>query len=297
MKPKHLRSSNDTDLRSETKAPWCANGQFPQCASRLGTPEARHIQTDTRVSVWEKHGTQGQPSTKETTHLNLPLVERASTTEPRLHYARGPTPTVCRRPSSAARRRCSIPAHTQQRPRQQRANLQCAQCGADPQAYTGHTDNVLTAHMRQKHGGRTITPESVAQLRQLDRAACVICDTIRSRQCNRCNHCRADTAPRNQDTFFQDQRQPGHQDVAASQPILPLAGGRLSTRSTRRSPGDSAIQNCPIRDITDSDAHLLGEYHSVCRELWWSPQWTPVLVHPLSVALPMNAGGSSQRTR
>ena len=30
-------------------------------------------------------------------------------------------------------------------------------------------------HMSQKHGGQTLTAESIAQLRQLDRAACVIC--------------------------------------------------------------------------------------------------------------------------
>ena len=37
---------------------------------------------------------------------------------------------------------------------------------------------------------------SVAQLRQLDWAACLICGSIRFRQGNRCNHCRADIATR-----------------------------------------------------------------------------------------------------
>ena len=53
--------------------------------------------------------------------------------------------------------------------------------------------------------------ESAAQLRQLDREACVLCDTIRSHLCNRCSHCRRDAPTRDivGDTF-QDRRQPGH---------------------------------------------------------------------------------------
>ena len=88
--------------------------------------------------------------------------------------------------------------HTQQQSRHQRAFLQCAQCGADPHAYTGHTDSGLMGH----HGAQeseTRRPtqhiqESVAQLRQLDRAACVTCGTIQSRLGNRCEHYRTDTA-------------------------------------------------------------------------------------------------------
>ena len=64
---------------------------------------------------------------------------------------------------------------TQQRSRRQTAFLQCAQCGEDPHAYTGHADCGLMEHMSQKHGGQTLTQENVAQLRELDRAACVIC--------------------------------------------------------------------------------------------------------------------------
>ena len=48
--------------------------------------------------------------------------------------------------------------------------------------------------MSEKHGGQTLTQESVAQLRQLDRAACEICGTNRSRLGNRCNQSRTDTA-------------------------------------------------------------------------------------------------------
>ena len=41
-------------------------------------------------------------------------------------------------------------------------------------------------HMSQKHGNPL---ESTAQLRQLDRAACVVCAAIRSRRGNRCHFC------------------------------------------------------------------------------------------------------------
>ena len=48
-------------------------------------------------------------------------------------------------------------------------------------------------HMGQKHGGQQLLPESVGQLRRLDRAACVVCGTIRSQQCNRCGLCQSNT--------------------------------------------------------------------------------------------------------
>ena len=54
----------------------------------------------------------------------------------------------------------------------------------------------LMERMSQEHEGQTFTQESVALLRQLDRAACEICGTVRSRRGNRCNHCRTDTATR-----------------------------------------------------------------------------------------------------
>ena len=72
-----------------------------------------------------------------------------------------------------------------------------------------------------KHGGHPLSQESAAQLRQLDRAACVFCGTIRLRQVNCCNHCKEDTATRSilvGDTC-QDRRQQGYQDAAASQPL------------------------------------------------------------------------------
>ena len=55
----------------------------------------------------------------------------------------------------------------------------------------------------------------VGQLRWLNRQACVFCGTVRSQ---RCNSCGSDTPLRELrvgDTF-QNRRQPGHQDAAAS---------------------------------------------------------------------------------
>ena len=40
--------------------------------------------------------------------------------------------------------------------------------------------------------GQQVIQESVAQLRHLDRAACVLCGTISSRRCHRCSHCKRD---------------------------------------------------------------------------------------------------------
>ena len=60
----------------------------------------------------------------------------------------------------------------------------------------------------------------MAQQRHLDRAACVACDTIRSRRRRRCSFCKRDTPLRDLvvgDTF-QDRRQPGHQDAAPGGP-------------------------------------------------------------------------------
>ena len=110
---------------------------------------------------------------------------------------------------------------TQQRPRHQRALLHCAQCGADPHAYTGHTDGGLMEHMRHKHGSQTLTQESVAQLRQLDRAAFVICGSIWSRPGNRYTHCRAHTATGDsRGKYFPRSAPPRlHQPPIGSQPI------------------------------------------------------------------------------
>ena len=112
-------------------------------------------------------------------------------------------------------------------------------------------------HMVQK---QRLLPESVAQLRHLDRAACIACDTIRSRRCRRCGRDALLGDLLVGDTF-QDRRQPAHQDAApngspvqqppqSSQPVPP--GDFLD---------DSPLPNCPIRDIvlTERDKQLHAE--------------------------------------
>ena len=71
-----------------------------------------------------------------------------------------------------------------------------------------------------RNGGRQqLLPESVGQLRHLDRAACEACGIIRWRRCRWCTFCGSDTRDtpfrdlRVGDTF-QDRRQPGHQSAA-----------------------------------------------------------------------------------
>ena len=116
-------------------------------------------------------------------------------------------------------------------------------------------------HMVQKHGGQQLIQESVVQLRTLDRAACVACDTIRSRRCRRCNFCRSDTPLR--DLFvgdtFQDRRQPGHQDAARSRcpqetpsttarsRTAPLGTSFSQKKTSSYSPNFAETQRWPFR--------------------------------------------------
>ena len=105
-------------------------------------------------------------------------------------------------------------------------------------------------HKNQKHGDQSVFQESVAQQRQLDRAACAICGTIRSRRGNRCNHFRADTATLDVvdmlvGDIFEDGRQQVHQDAAASQPNflhLPISSQPIRQRDL---PDDSPLPSSP----------------------------------------------------
>ena len=95
----------------------------------------------------------------------------------------------------------------------------CAQCGTDPEVYTRTSDHGLMLHMVQEHGGQPLIQESVAQLRQLDRAACVLrlwhhsIATMQSPQSLQQGYSNRDITVGD---VFQDRRQPGHQDAAAS---------------------------------------------------------------------------------
>ena len=119
-------------------------------------------------------------------------------------------------------------------------------------------------HMGHKHGGQQLLPDSVGQLRWLDRAACVACGTIRSQRCRRCNLCGRDTPLRELrvgDTF-QDRRQAWHQDAAAGGPATRQ---QLPQSSQPVPPGepldDSPLPNCSIGDVvlTGRDKYLLTE--------------------------------------
>ena len=84
--------------------------------------------------------------------------------------------------------------------------------------------------------------ESVAQLRQLDRAACVLCDTIRSRRC----HLHLETS-----LLVTPFRPTAHHPPGSSQPVPP--GDPFD---------DSTLPNCPIWDvvITERDKQLLVDF-------------------------------------
>ena len=125
------------------------------------------------------------------------------------------------------------------------------------------TDGGLMQHVEQKRGGQVLLEDSAGQLRWLSRQACVHCGTIRSQRCRRCNSCGFDTLLCELcvgDTF-QDRRQPGHQDAAASS----TAAGQHLPQNSQPVPGepldDSPLPNCAIRDIvlTDCDKQLLSE--------------------------------------
>ena len=120
-------------------------------------------------------------------------------------------------------------------------------CGPDPAAHMASTDGGLMQHIGQKHGEQQLLPESVGQLRRLDRAVCVVCGTIRSQRCNRCGLCQSKT-PLHEllvvDTF-QD-RQRGHQSAA---PSGATADQQPPQSSQPVRPGDplddSPLPNCP----------------------------------------------------
>ena len=153
---------------------------------------------------------------------------------------------------------------TQTRVRQQQQEyFRCAQCGPDPKAFRGATDHGLMLRMVQKLSGLQLIHESVAQLRQLDRTACVFCDTVRSRWCHRCSHCKGDTP---QDFVvgdtFQDRRRLGHQNAA---PVGSPTAHQPPRGSQPVPPGDpfdgGPLPNCTFRDIpfTDRDKQQLAD--------------------------------------
>ena len=152
---------------------------------------------------------------------------RRCTRQPELHHARVQNLQLSDTSATQTTRTSPVPPPvpnslrpTQPQARQQRDYRRCAQCGAGPEVRAGSTDHGLTMHTGQKRGGQQLSQGSVAQVRQLGRAACVFCGTIRSRRSNRCSLCKKNTATRDitDGDVFQDRRQPGHHDAAASVP-------------------------------------------------------------------------------
>ena len=136
----------------------------------------------------------------------------------------------------------------------------------------GASDHGLMLHMVQKHGGQQLTQESVAQQRNLDRTACVACDTIRSRRCRRGNFCRRDTPLRDLvvgDTF-QDHRQPGpSSELAASASGLPHSGHRSS--QTRQA---VARRTSPCLRNGSPSLHRLSLCHGMGRKPRRRHEWS-----------------------
>ena len=104
----------------------------------------------------------------------------------------------------------------------------------------------------------------IAQLRNLDRAACVACDTIRSRRCSRCNFCGNDTPLRDLSLaiLFRIVASP---DTRVQRPMARLP---FSCEDAARSQchqvtslDDSPLPNCSVRDVvlTERDKQSLAE--------------------------------------
>ena len=186
---------------------------------------------------------------------------------------------------------------TQPRSRQLRDYLRGAQCGSDPEVYIGNFRSMVASNWFKR----------VAQLRQLDCAACVFCDTSRSQRCNRCSHCKKDTPTRDITVgdVLQDRRELGHQDAAAASSPNP-SSSQLAASAAKRPFGRQSTSELPnsgyrchrtrqavprrsSQSLSDGHSALRSTLHRcVCREPCGSHQWLPVLgrtrLVPLSLA-------------
>ena len=190
---------------------------------------------------------------------------RRSPGKSRLHHSRGSKPAARRHPNNTAGTSSWG------------FNVD-AQCEKSSSAATTApaAENVLAMRPRwlrpagtcwglrpRAHGARepeireqALTPESIAQLRQLDRRACVVRGAVRSRRGNRCNHCRVGIATR-VGNLFQDRRRPCHQEHASGG----AANHRLLEAPQPTPRDDSPAPDSPVRDIAmrESDTEMLGE--------------------------------------
>ena len=174
----------------ETKAPWCANGQFPPSLALEDTSGPPRPGGYAGVRLGEAQNPRPAeyrrgrtPEPKARTRINEAGDAVPGSHDSILRGARHlQLADAAQRVPAARAPPTMLNSHrpTQQRPRQQK--------------------NIPAVRRRRarihRNTDKTLTPESVAQLRQLVRAARVVCGHIRSRRGNRCNHCRADTATR-----------------------------------------------------------------------------------------------------
>ena len=135
----------------------------------------------------EKCRTQGQPNTKEITQKKNASARRTSINEAG-DAVPGSQDSITRGVQNL--QLADVPAAQPVRrsePRHQRAYRTTASPPKSVPTMCSVRRGPACLHrqfrqwMSEKHGGQTLTQESVAQLRRLDRAACVTCGTIRSR--------------------------------------------------------------------------------------------------------------------
>ena len=137
----------------------------------------------------------------------------------------------------------------------------------------------------KKHGTQPAW-ESVAQSRQLYRAACVVCGTIRFRRGNWCNFCHCDTATRDVviGNVFQDRGQAVHHDEREESGTR-QPGGHVLHSMTRTTPPKTVQFPCVSRRFaTNMD-----------RELGRSPDWTRLVSSAVPLPLSTDAGEHSKR--
>ena len=249
-----------------------------------------HIQTNTslhlHITTFTTRGTRQRPRSSRTTQRQPQTYQRSRrlSTGSQDSITRGvqslqisdtpaaqtalPAPAPPLMPNSRR-----LQARRKQQPRE---CLPCAQCGSNPSTFKAGSDHGLTLHVVQKSGVQQLLPESVGQLRPLDRAACIAFDTIGSRRRRRCTFCGSDTPLRDLlvGNTFQDYRQPWHQDATPSGPPTvqqspqssqPVPPGDPSTTARFRTALFAtflterhkqllaelrrALPNCPIRNI------------------------------------------------
>ena len=146
-----------------------ARGSTPELLLSIVSLSLRILLTaNMLVCVWARRS--GRMQRSPNTHQRSGTRSSSSG----LHHAKGSKPATDRYSSNASLcHRSSSTVDANFLKIDSAAVTTASQCGSDPEVYTRNTDHGIMMHMVQKHGGQPLIQESVAQLRQLDRAACV----------------------------------------------------------------------------------------------------------------------------